>query len=190
MRSSIALAALIARIALPVTGFSSPAMVNPTQRQQSVHSLEMSNSIQSEAESQTRRQIFFSMLAASGSLILPPNQASAEDSATTVQAVTEAVAAMEDWSNINILKPPTDDREYLAFIMENGLRVVLCSDPQSNEAGAAMDCHVGACSDPKEIRGLAHFCEHMVSLKTIWLDLYSAPIKTQYDMTNPRQQYL
>ena len=175
MRSSIVVAALLSQIAFQVVrvhGFSSSpiernAMMTPA-RQQSMFPLEMSSNMRSESESSTRRQLLFSMLAASGSLLVPPNQASAEDSAvTTVQAVSEAAAALNSWSNINIIKPPTDDRDYLAFIMENGLRVVLCSDPQSTEAGAAMDCHVGACSDPKEIRGLAHFCEHMVSMTCI-----------------------
>jgi len=173
MRSSIAVAALLSQVVLQgvrVQGFSSSpieryTMMTPA-RQQSMLPLEMTSNIQSEAESQTRRQLLYSMLAASGSLLVPPNQASAEDSAATVQAVAAAVAAVADWSNINIIKPPTDDRDYLAFVMENGLKVILCSDPQSTEAGAAMDCHVGACSDPKEIRGLAHFCEHMLFLGT------------------------
>ena len=29
-----------------------------------------------------------------------------------------------------------------------------------------MNVHVGACSDPPEIPGLAHFCEHMLFLGT------------------------
>ena len=58
---------------------------------------------------------------------------------------------------VDIMKPPADDREYLVDrLEENGLRVVYCSDPSSNEAGAAMDVHVGACSDPVDIPGLAH----------------------------------
>jgi insulysin len=64
------------------------------------------------------------------------------------------------------MKPPPDDRQYRVSILPNGLRVVICSDPSSNEAGAAMDVHVGACSDPPTIRGLAHFNEHMLFLGT------------------------
>ena len=51
-------------------------------------------------------------------------------------------------------------------MLDNGLKVVLCSDPTSNEVGAAMDVHVGACYDPKEAPGLAHFNEHMLFLGT------------------------
>lgn len=67
---------------------------------------------------------------------------------------------------VDIMKPPPDDREYLVDVLSNGLRVVYCSDPSSNEAGAAMDVHVGACSDPDDIPGLAHFNEHMLFLGT------------------------
>ena len=64
------------------------------------------------------------------------------------------------------MKPPLDDLDYKAYIMKNGLRVILCSDPTSNSAGAAMDVHEGACSDPSDIPGLAHFNEHMLFLGT------------------------
>jgi hypothetical protein len=113
-------------------------------------------------ESNTRRQLLFSLLAASGSTFLSPNAAVGADVAPETLPVNSPL--IEDWSNINILKPPKDDRDYVAFVLENGLKVVLCSDPLSNEAGAAMDVHVGACSDPKDVRGLAHFNEHMLFL--------------------------
>jgi hypothetical protein len=79
---------------------------------------------------------------------------------------TDTTAITIDWSTIEVMKPPIDDRDYELMILDNGLRVVLCSDPSSNEAGAAMDVHVGACSDPKDIPGLAHFNEHMLFLGT------------------------
>ena len=67
----------------------------------------------------------------------------------------------------NIIKPPLDDCKYVAYTLENGLRVFLCSDPSpSYQAAAAMDVHVGACSDPNYLPGLAHFLEHMIFLGT------------------------
>eukprot|EP00980_Cylindrotheca_fusiformis_P020700 scaffold7738_cov133-Cylindrotheca_fusiformis.AAC.9 len=114
-------------------------------------------------ESDLRRQLLFSMLVASGSTFLAPESAKAASEITSPIVKTDLV---DDWSNIDIIKPPTDDRDYVAYILDNGLKVVLCSDPLSTEAGAAMDCHVGACSDPKEVRGLAHFNEHMLFLGT------------------------
>lgn len=100
-------------------------------------------------DSVTRRQLLFSILAASGSPFLAPGVAEAVTDSATIQ--------IEDWSNIDIIKPPQDDRDYLAFILDNGLKCIVCSDPLSNESGAAMDVHVGACSDPKAVKGLAHF---------------------------------
>ena len=55
---------------------------------------------------------------------------------------------------------------YDTFTLPNGLKVLLCSDPASTTSAVAMNVHVGACSDPIEIPGLAHFCEHMLFLGT------------------------
>ena len=78
----------------------------------------------------------------------------------------ETTVPIEDWSKIDIMKPPLDDRDYAAYIMPNHLKVILCSDPTTNEGGASMDVHVGACSDPPGVNGLAHFNEHMLFLGT------------------------
>jgi Insulinase (Peptidase family M16) len=123
-------------------------------------------------ESVRRRRLLLSLLAtATGTTAasMPSSAAATQDSKTMntmLQSDQDASAATIDWSKIEVMKPPLDDRDYELMILENGLRVVLCSDPSSNEAGAAMDVHVGACSDPKEIPGLAHFNEHMLFLGT------------------------
>lgn len=128
-------------------------------------------------DSVRRRRLLYSLLAASGSALFPPQPsqaATAEATATTALESTELLGATSatdsianlDWSKIDIMKPPPDNRQYKLAILDNGLKVVLCSDPSSNEAGAAMDVHVGACSDPKDIPGLAHFNEHMLFLGT------------------------
>lgn len=59
-----------------------------------------------------------------------------------------------------------DRREYRALTLPNGMRVLLASDPKADQAAAALDVHVGHYSDPAEIPGLAHFCEHMLFLGT------------------------
>ena len=59
-----------------------------------------------------------------------------------------------------------DDRHYRAVTLGNGLRVLLISDPKAVVAAAALDVHVGSFSDPTELPGLAHFCEHMSFLGT------------------------
>jgi hypothetical protein len=122
-------------------------------------------------ESVHRRQLLYSLLAASGTALLPPQNSQAATTMLPMEVPpsvgrTTDSAADIDWSQIDVMKPPPDDRQYKVAILDNGLRVVLCSDPSSNEAGAAMDVHVGACSDPREIPGLAHFNEHMLFLGT------------------------
>ena len=112
-----------------------------------------------------RRKLLFSLLAASGSSVLAPLAYAETDTVVDQDTITIA-SAFEDWPNTDILKPPLDDRDYIAYILDNGLKVILCSDPTSSEAGAAMDVHVGACSDPKQVPGLAHFNEHMLFLGT------------------------
>mmetsp|Transcript_6485 Transcript_6485/g.11584 ORF Transcript_6485/g.11584 Transcript_6485/m.11584 type:complete len:998 (-) Transcript_6485:512-3505(-) len=61
---------------------------------------------------------------------------------------------------------PLDQRKYSAIELQNGLKVLVVSDPQSDVAAASMDVAVGHFSDPEEIPGLAHFCEHMLFLGT------------------------
>ena len=59
-----------------------------------------------------------------------------------------------------------DTRSYRGLLLPNGLRVLLASDPNAVKAAAAMDVQVGYMSDPAELPGLAHFCEHMLFLGT------------------------
>ncbi|MEH6357497.1 MAG: insulinase family protein [Pseudomonadales bacterium] len=71
----------------------------------------------------------------------------------------------EDVSN-DIIKSPTDNREYLAFELENKLQVLVISDPEADKAAASLSVAVGSGSDPKDREGLAHFLEHMLFLGT------------------------
>ncbi|CAM9705052.1 unnamed protein product, partial [Hapterophycus canaliculatus] len=54
-------------------------------------------------------------------------------------------------------------------------KVLLISDPETKTSAAAMDVHVGHFSDPDDLPGLAHFCEHLLFLGT---DKY--PDETRY----------
>ena len=65
-----------------------------------------------------------------------------------------------------VLKSPNDARAYLALELDNGLRVVVVSDPEAVVAAASMDVHVGSGDDPRDREGLAHFLEHMLFLGT------------------------
>jgi insulysin len=64
------------------------------------------------------------------------------------------------------LKSPTDTAVYRRFILDNGMKVLLVSDPKFNKSGAALVVNTGQMDDPKDMEGLAHFLEHMLFLGT------------------------
>src|SRR5690606_22299624 len=64
------------------------------------------------------------------------------------------------------LKGKNDVRDYRYLQLDNGLKVVLVSDPASDIAAASMDVFAGSGDDPVERQGLAHFLEHMLFLGT------------------------
>ncbi|XP_039264342.2 insulin-degrading enzyme-like [Styela clava] len=66
----------------------------------------------------------------------------------------------------NVQKSENDDRKYKGLILSNGLKILLISDPNTDKAAAALDVNVGYASDPSDLPGLAHFCEHMLFLGT------------------------
>ena len=65
-----------------------------------------------------------------------------------------------------IEKSPNDPREYRQLLLDNGLKVTLIHDADTEVAAASMDVAVGAGSDPADRPGLAHFLEHMLFLGT------------------------
>ena len=118
-----------------------------------------------DADSTTRRRLLLSLLASTS---LAPFAANADDTSSTVSNTASSLLAdnSESTKPIKIIKPPLDKRTYNTYTLPNGLKVLLCSDPDSTTSAVAMNVHVGACSDPVEIPGLAHFCEHMLFLGT------------------------
>jgi insulysin len=63
-------------------------------------------------------------------------------------------------------KASTDRSEYRRLVLDNGLRVILLSDPDLNKSSASMAINVGSLSDPRDRQGAAHFLEHMLFLGT------------------------
>ena len=61
---------------------------------------------------------------------------------------------------------PNDASAYRRFVLPNGMKVLLLSDPKLNVASAAVAVGVGNLSDPPERQGLAHYLEHMLFLGT------------------------
>ncbi|MEO8134043.1 MAG: insulinase family protein [Betaproteobacteria bacterium] len=64
------------------------------------------------------------------------------------------------------IKAPTDTAEFRRFVLGNGLRVLLVSDPKFNKSAAALVVETGQIDDPSDREGLAHFLEHMLFLGT------------------------
>jgi len=115
------------------------------------------------ADSITRRRLVLSLLS---SATFSPLAANAITNTNPTQSSSTLVTADISNKPVTIIKPPLDKRSYSTYTLPNGLKVLLCSDPASNQGAVAMNVHVGACSDPDEIPGLAHFCEHMLFLGT------------------------
>ncbi|MBX2867084.1 MAG: insulinase family protein [Acidiferrobacterales bacterium] len=70
----------------------------------------------------------------------------------------------EKFTPVMPITSETDDNAYRGLVLENGLKVMLISDPDTDQAAAALDVHVGSGSDPDGWNGLAHFLEHMLFL--------------------------
>ena len=67
-------------------------------------------------------------------------------------------------SETTVRKSPIDKRDYKAFLLENGVKALVISDPETDMGAAAMSVHVGQFHDPIDRQGLAHFLEHMLFL--------------------------
>ncbi len=64
------------------------------------------------------------------------------------------------------VQSPNDSKEYRYIQLDNGLRALLISDPDTEKAAASLDVYVGSASNPVDRGGLAHFLEHMLFLGT------------------------
>lgn len=66
----------------------------------------------------------------------------------------------------NIIKSQQDSNSYRGLLLENGMRVLLISDPTCDKSAACMCVEVGHMSDPTDIPGIAHLVEHVLLLGT------------------------
>lgn len=67
---------------------------------------------------------------------------------------------------VDIVKHPLDKSQSKSFVLENGLKVILISDPSFNVSAASVSVEVGSLDNPIDRQGLAHFLEHMLFLGT------------------------
>lgn len=84
-------------------------------------------------------------------------------------------------------KHEKDQSSTRRLVLDNGLKVLLVSDPDFNVSAASLDVAVGALSDPAPREGLAHFLEHMLFLGTKKypdVDEYSRYLKSRGGYSN------
>lgn len=63
-------------------------------------------------------------------------------------------------------KHPLDNSQSRTLVLDNGLEVLLVSDPDLNKSAASIAIDAGSYMDPENAQGLAHFLEHMLFLGT------------------------
>jgi insulysin len=61
---------------------------------------------------------------------------------------------------------PNDTKQYQNFTLNNGLRVIIIHDEDSEKSAAALTVNCGHFDDPADRQGMAHFVEHMLFLGT------------------------
>ena len=77
-----------------------------------------------------------------------------------------AFSMVKQLSQPDLIVSPSDPFQYRYLELDNGLKALLVSTPESDKAAAAMTVAVGSGDDPAGREGLAHFLEHMLFLGT------------------------
>lgn len=94
------------------------------------------------------------------------NHSAQNDAQQSSGAQTRAQQGEATRDESGIYLSPNDPREYGVVRLDNGLDVVVVSDPDADKAAAALNVHVGSMQNPDEQLGLAHYLEHMLFLGT------------------------
>lgn len=76
--------------------------------------------------------------------------------------VAETISVQRRFDDIQ--KSQQDVKNYRAVVLENGMKVLLVSDPTTVKSAACMCVEVGHMSDPVDVPGLAHLTEHSLFL--------------------------
>lgn len=83
----------------------------------------------------------------------------------TSEEVTEAGnKSLKILTSKEIIKKENDSRDYSFQVLQNGLRLLIISDPKTDFSACAFRVDAGSFEEPTEYLGLAHFLEHMLFL--------------------------
>jgi len=80
----------------------------------------------------------------------------------SVLAACEPGETEDSGASASVIASPNDSRAYRLITLENGIEVMLVSDPTAEKSAAALSIGVGAASDPEDYPGMAHYLEHML----------------------------
>ena len=107
------------------------------------------------------------LLAALVACVAPKSEKTAAPAPATTSAAATDHASPTALPPIPPLRQaPNDTAAYRRLVLDNGLKVILLSDPKLNKSSASMAVGVGNLKDPLARQGLAHFLEHMLFLGT------------------------
>ncbi|TKR75897.1 hypothetical protein L596_017125 [Steinernema carpocapsae] len=88
-----------------------------------------------------------------------------EKFATYAEPTIPSVKKGSSISNrVNVTEHKKDPRKFRGVKLSNGLRILLVSDSKIAISQAAFLVNVGSKSDPEDVKGLAHLCEHVLTL--------------------------
>ena len=110
-----------------------------------------------------RKTLIASLMAATSLTYLTACQPATEGS-EPVEQQQQTYIENETQQPLNI--SPNDERDYDVVHLDNGLSVIVVSDPDADKAAAALNVHVGSMQNPDQQLGLAHYLEHMLFLGT------------------------
>ena len=82
--------------------------------------------------------------------------------AGVVSATAEAAVESSDTCTGAVVAGPYSTAAYRHLRLDNGVVVVLASDPAAAKAAASVDVGVGSYDDPPAFPGVAHFTEHLL----------------------------
>lgn len=71
-----------------------------------------------------------------------------------------------DENSLKLQTPSLQERKMAKFQLDNGLKVIVVSDPLLDKSGAALAVGSGSLAEPTSSPGLAHFLEHMLFMGT------------------------
>lgn len=74
--------------------------------------------------------------------------------------------SIPDTSELPFLNPDLGSRQIAKLRLDNGMEVLLISDPETDQSAASVAVDIGSWNDPVEFPGMAHFCEHMLFMGT------------------------